>query len=108
MKKLTAILQKKANSVLAKAKENRILSVLELAKANAEEDKACAQDEADRLILSLGDDDVDSSKSKEIIRQAVDALLGVDECQLTLDKLNQIITDLKTQETRSKNTPKMR
>lgn len=94
MKKLTAILQKKANSVLAKAKENRILSVLELAKANAEEDKACAQDEADRLILSLGDDDVDSSKSKEIIRQAVDALLGVDECQLTLDKLNQIITDL--------------
>ena len=85
MKKLTAILQKKAGLVLAKAKENRILSVLQLAKANAE---------ADRLILSLGEDDVDSSKSKEIIEQAIDALISVDECQLTLDKLNQIITDL--------------
>lgn len=64
--------------------------------------------EADRLILSLGDDDVDSSKSKEIIRQAVDALLGVDECQFSI-KSSPIWTATlrKTQETRSKNTPKL-
>lgn len=40
MKKLSAILQKKTGKSLAEAREKRILSVLGLAKANAEEDKA--------------------------------------------------------------------
>lgn len=38
MKKLSAILQQKIGKSLAEAKEKRIISVLGLAKANAEED----------------------------------------------------------------------
>lgn len=74
MKKLSAILQKKTGKSLAEAREKRILSVLGLAKANAEEDKAAAADRTERLLLSLGDDDVD--------------------CQLILDKLNEVIEEL--------------
>lgn len=54
MKKLSAILQKKTGKSLAEAREKRILSVLGLAKANAEED----------------------------------------DCQLILDKLNEVIEEL--------------
>lgn len=71
MKKLSAILQKKTGKSLAEAREKRILSVLGLAKANAEEDKAAAADRTERLLLSLGDD-----------------------CQLILDKLNEVIEEL--------------
>ena len=90
MKKLSAILQKKTGKSLAEAREKRILSVLGLAKANAEEDKAASADRTERLLLSLGDDDVDSERSKEII----DSKIEEDDCQLILDKLNEVIEEL--------------
>lgn len=94
MKKLSAILQKKTSKSLAEAREKRILSVLGLAKANAEEDKAAAADRTERLLLSLGDDDVDSERSKEIIEKIVDSKIEEDDCQLILDKLNEVIEEL--------------
>lgn len=94
MKKLSAILQKKIGKSLAEAKEKRIISVLGLAKANAEEDKASAADRTERLLLSLGDDDVDSERSKEIIEKIVDSKIEEDDCQLILDKLNEVIEEL--------------
>lgn len=94
MKKLSAILQKKTGKLLAEAREKRILSVLGLAKANAEEDKAAAADRTERLLLSLGDDDVDSERSKEIIEKIVDSKIEEDDCQLILDKLNEVIEEL--------------
>lgn len=94
MKKLSAILQKKTGKSLAKAREKRILSVLRLAKANAEEDKAASADRTERLLLSLGDDDVDSERSKEIIEKIVDSKIEEDDCQLILDKLNEVIEEL--------------
>lgn len=42
-------------------------------RANAEEDKASAADRTERLLLSLGDSDVDSERSKEIIEKIVDS-----------------------------------
>lgn len=94
MKKLSAILQKKTGKPLAEAREKRILSVLGLAKANAEEDKAASADRTERLLLSLGDDDVDSERSKEIIEKIVDSKIEEDDCQLILDKLNEVIEEL--------------
>lgn len=91
MKKLSAILQKKTGKSLAEAREKRILSVLELAKANAEEDKAASADRTERLLLSLGDD---SERSKEIIEKIVDSKIEEDDCQLILDKLNEVIEEL--------------
>lgn len=93
MKKLSAILQKKTGKSLAEAREKRILSVLGLAKANAEEDKAASADRTERLLLSLGDD-VDSERSKEIIEKIVDSKIEEDDCQLILDKLNEVIEEL--------------
>lgn len=94
MKKLSAILQKKTGKSLAKAREKRILSVLGLAKANAEEDKAASADRTERLLSSLGGDDVDSERSKEIIEKIVDSKIEEDDCQLILDKLNEVIEEL--------------
>lgn len=94
MKKLTAILQKKTGKALAEAREKRILSVLGLAKANAEEDKATATDRTERLLSSLGDDDTDSERSKKIIEEIVDSKIEEDDCQLILDKLNEVIEEL--------------
>lgn len=79
---------------MAEAKEKRIISVLGLAKANAEEDKASAADRTERLLLSLGDSDVDSERSKEIIEKIVDSKIEEDDCQLILDKLNEVIEEL--------------
>ena len=94
MKKLSAILQQKIGKSLAEAKEKCIISVLGLAKANAEEDKASAADRTERLLLSLGDSDVDSERSKEIIEKIVDSKIEEDDCQLILDKLNEVIEEL--------------
>ena len=94
MKKLSAILQQKIGKSLAEAKEKRIISVLGLAKANAEEDKASAADRTERLLLSPGDSDVDSERSKEIIEKIVDSKIEEDDCQLILDKLNEVIEEL--------------
>lgn len=46
------------------------------------------------LLLSLGDDDVDSERSKEIIEKIVDSKIEEDDCQLILDKLNEVIEEL--------------
>lgn len=94
MKKLSAILQKKTGKSLAETREKRILSVFGLAKANAEKDKAASADRTERLLLSLGDDDVDSERSKEIIEKIVDSKIEEDDCQLILDKLNEVIEEL--------------
>ena len=48
----------------------------------------------ERLLLSLGDDDVDSERSKEIIEKIVDSKIEEDDCQLILDKLNEVIEEL--------------
>lgn len=91
MKKLTAILLKKVSSLVASSRETRIKMNIDLAIANAKEDAAVAQDKVDKLILSLGEEDVDV---KTKLQEIVDAKFAVKDALEIVEVLGEVKEDL--------------
>lgn len=94
MKKIIAILQGKAKGKLMEAKEKRIMSQIDLAKANKEEALEGYKDTYEKLFLKFGADDLTSENSKEIIDELVKTKFAIKDAEEVLTVLKEVKADL--------------
>lgn len=94
MKKIIAILQGKAKGKLMEAKEKRIMSQIDLAKANKEEALEGYRDKYEKLFLEFGGDDLSSEDSKKIIEQLIQTKFEIKDAEEVLTVLKEIKADL--------------
>lgn len=94
MKKIIAILQGKAKGKLMEAKEKRIMSQIDLAKANKEEALEGYKDKYEKLFLEFGNDDLSSEDSKKIIEQLLETKFAIKDAEEVISTLNEVRADL--------------
>lgn len=94
MKKIIAILQGKAKGKLMEAKEKRIMSQIDLAKANKEEALESYKDKYENLFLEFGNDDLSSEDSKKIIEQLLETKFAIKDAEEVISTLNEVKADL--------------
>jgi hypothetical protein len=97
MKKLKAILGGKLDRAVLAAKEKRINAQLQLAKVNKEEELEAAKNQVETLYTKLGNKDLPSEESKEIIENLIEAKFEVIDAQETLEVINSIIEELNSE-----------
>lgn len=72
-------------------KEKRINAQLQLAKVNKEEELEVAKNQVETLYTKLGNKDLPSEESKEIIENLIEAKFEVIDAQETIEVINSII-----------------
>lgn len=97
MKKLKAILGGKLDRAALAAKEKRINAQLQLAKVNKEEELEAAKNQVETLYTKLGNKDLPSEESKEIIENLIEAKFEVIDAQETIEVINSIIEELNSE-----------
>lgn len=97
MKKLKAILGGKLDRAVLAAKEKRINAQLQLAKVNKEEELEAAKNQVETLYTKLGNKDLPSEESKEIIENLIEAKFEVIDAQETIEVINSIIEELNSE-----------
>lgn len=79
------------------AKEKRINAQLQLAKVNKEEELEAAKNQVETLYTKLGNKDLPSEESKEIIENLIEAKFEVIDAQETIEVINSIIEELNSE-----------